>query len=178
MNKKIVEDEQLWEIFTKGIKKINHSKVPNLAVKQKQIKIRFANEINILPDVSRETLKLGNLKNLDTATGTKFSKGKMKIDGKLDLHGLTAKQAFISLKEFLNKHYSRASRCLIVITGKGGLQVEENGEIKKTGIRTRLLPVWLNDKELKPMILSFTIAKDKDGGNGAFYILLKRQRKK
>ncbi|MBR7158211.1 MAG: Smr/MutS family protein [Alphaproteobacteria bacterium] len=178
MNNKIVKDEEVWEEFTKGIKKISRPKAPNLGLSKRRIKIRFASETVILPNVSRETLRNGDLKNLDASTGAKFRKGKMPIDGRIDLHGLTANQAFLALKAFLNRHYLQASRCVIVVTGKGSMRLDENGEVRKTGVIRELLPRWLNDKDIRPFVLSFTHAKDKDGGSGAFYVLLKRQRDK
>ncbi len=178
MNKKIVKDEEVWEDFTKNIKKISKPKPLPPDTSKRKIKIRFASETVILPNVSRETLKVGELKHLDASTGAKFSKGKMPIDGRLDLHGMTATEAYEALKKFLNRHYLQASRCVIVVTGKGRRHLDENGEVRKTGVIRELLPRWLNDKDIRPFILSFTPAKDKDGGMGAFYVLLKRQRTK
>ena len=61
---------------------------------------------------------------------------------------------------------------MLIITGKGGVKFSKtsSGSIKQS------LPAWINQGNLKNMILGFSIAKPKDGGDGAFYVLLRRKK--
>jgi DNA-nicking Smr family endonuclease len=85
----------------------------------------------------------------------------------LDLHGYTQNQAFDALGSFIVSSYQKQYRCVLVITGKGG-----QGD--KKGVLYTQVPKWLNHPKLKPMILMFSHAQAKDGGDGALYILLKK----
>jgi DNA-nicking Smr family endonuclease len=60
-------------------------------------------------------------------------------------------------------------RAVLIITGKG-----LRGE--GTGILRAAVPRWLNEAKLRALILSIAPAAPKDGGGGALYVLLKRQR--
>ena len=56
---------------------------------------------------------------------------------------------------------------MVVVTGKGR---ESEGKIR------RETPHWLNQPTLRPLVLAVTEARTRDGGTGAFYVLLKRRR--
>lgn len=90
----------------------------------------------------------------------------------LSLHGLTRDQAYKTLEAFIDASYAMQRRMVLVITGKG---------IKSKPADVKLrdeLPSWLNRDHIKNKIIRFTSAIQKHGGAGAFYILLKRARKK
>ncbi len=107
------------------------------------------------------------LPDMDKRTAERLAKGQMAIEGRLDLHGLTEPQAHAALLKFLHVSSSLGRRCVMVITGKG---VEGKGVIRAA------LPKWLNTVELRPLVLGISQAKPKDGGAGAYYVLLKRRR--
>ena len=104
---------------------------------------------------------------LDRKTSEKFRKGQMPIEATLDLHGMTQEQAHQALHEFIQRSYEGRRRCVLVITGKG-----EDGN----GILKRMTPEWLDGRSVKNLILKTATAQPKDGGSGALYILLRRQR--
>lgn len=96
----------------------------------------------------------------------------MGIDGRIDLHGLTQDKAFAALEQFLARHIQSGARCLLVITGKG--RDADSGTHK--GVLKQLVPEWISCGRFHPFILSVSPAKPKDGGSGAFYVLLRRNR--
>ncbi|MDK9721044.1 MAG: Smr/MutS family protein [Rhodospirillales bacterium] len=109
----------------------------------------------------------GQLPDMDKRTAERLTKGQMAVEGRLDLHGLTEAQAHAALNRFLAVSRSLGRRCVLVITGKG---VEGKGVIRAS------LPKWLNGADLRPLVLGISQAKQRDGGEGAFYVLLKRNR--
>ena len=114
-------------------------------------------------------ISVGVTANIDRRTSTKLKRGQLTVDGRIDLHGLTLDQAHAGLNAFLKGAYNRQARCVLVVTGKG-----RPGE--RTGkIRGELLH-WLNQPALRPLVLAVTEAQIRDGGAGAFYVLLKRNR--
>lgn len=91
------------------------------------------------------------------------------IDGRLDLHGLTQEAAFAALCRFVHASAAQERRLVLVITGKG--RVSEGG-----GVLRRLLPLWCESATLRDFVISAAPAPPRDGGDGAFYVRLRRAR--
>ena len=115
-------------------------------------------------------LVVGDAHEMDRRTAKRFKRGELAIDARIDLHGFTLDQAHAALGGFIRREHGRGSRCVVVVTGKG--RASESGEGK---IR-RETPHWLNQPTLRPLVLAVTEARTRDGGTGAFYVLLKRRR--
>jgi DNA-nicking Smr family endonuclease len=62
---------------------------------------------------------------------------------------------------------------LLVITGKG-LKKTEDYQIFDRGVLRAMLPVWLSEPELAPFIAGWNRAAQGHGGDGAFYVRLRR----
>jgi len=95
-------------------------------------------------------------------------RGRLPIDDAIDLHGCTQEQAYVALAGFLGRAHGAGRRCVLVVTGKG----LRDG----TGVLRAMVPRWLNEPALRRLVLGFSYAQPKDGGEGALYVLLKRQR--
>lgn len=100
---------------------------------------------------------------------TRFRRGQMRPEGRLDLHGMIQTEAHRALTAYVAKAQSSGLRCVIVITGKG--RISEGG-----GVLRNQVPNWLNSPSLRPLILAFSPAQPQDGGTGALYVLLRRKR--
>lgn len=115
---------------------------------------------------------------LDRRTEERLRQGKMEIEGRLDLHGLTLAQAEPAVRAFIRASQSSGKRCVLIITGKGGSAKQEEGpwyEAPRGQIRQNL-PLWLSSPELAPLVLSVAPARPQHGGSGAVYVLLRRTR--
>ncbi|MBB4286535.1 Smr/MutS family protein [Roseospira goensis] len=117
---------------------------------------------------SRE-IRPGDGAGIDRRTHDRFRRGRMAIEGRLDLHGMTRERAHQALSVFLHRAYERGARCVLVVTGKG------TGR-EGSGVLRRDVPHWLNQGTLRGLVLSFTHAQIRDGGEGALYVLLRRRR--
>jgi DNA-nicking Smr family endonuclease len=120
---------------------------------------------------------------LDNKLRKNLSKEKVKIDARLDLHGMTQSQAYDRLVQFISNSQTKGLKIVLVITGKGLASLRESrydpaGLIEAPGILKRKLPQWLHTDPLKQRILSFETAHRKHGGEGATYIRLRKQNKK
>ena len=102
----------------------------------------------------------------DRGMEEKLKKGNVAIEGSLDLHGMTQSEAYEALHRFIRHAVRAGKRTLLVITGKG--------RVGGGGVLRRQLPLWLEDSALKGAVLAFTPAKQKDGGEGAFYVRLRK----
>lgn len=117
-----------------------------------------------------------NSPNMDKKNFKKLVKGKMEIEGTIDLHGLTADQAKIKLITFINHSYSLGKRLIIVITGKGKHKGFDEFQRPINGVLRQNLPEWLSGPSISNKVLQVTQAQPKHGGAGAFYVYLRRQR--
>jgi DNA-nicking Smr family endonuclease len=98
----------------------------------------------------------------------RLRRGMLPIDGRLDLHGMSARDARGHLELFLRTMRARGERCVLVIHGKGehspgGLPVLR-GEIA----------AWLSQGTSSEHVAAFATASEADGGEGAVYVLLRR----
>ena len=99
----------------------------------------------------------------------------------IDLHGYTLDEANKVIEKFINYSYQEGVSKLIVVTGKG---IHSNNEkdpyiSKDLSILKYSVPEFIsNNKKLNEMIYDIQDAKLEDGGSGAFYIYLKKNKKK
>jgi DNA-nicking Smr family endonuclease len=115
-------------------------------------------------------LDVGKIGGTDRRTADRLRRGRVAIDMRLDLHGLTLEIAHHRLLAFLVAAQASDARCVLVITGKG---TRSDGGI---GRLRAAVPRWLNESMFRPLVLSVTHARPKDGGAGALYILLRKSR--
>ena len=97
----------------------------------------------------------------------------------IDLHGYTLEQANKSIENFIIKSYQEKINKLIVVTGKGiHSQNEKDPYVSKDlSILKYSVPEYIsNNKNLMKIIYEMKDAKIEDGGGGAFYIFLKKNK--
>lgn len=119
--------------------------------------------------VSQPPLELGHHPNVDGRTADRLKRGKLEIDGRIDLHGMTQARAHTALAAYVHRAWNEGRRCILVITGKGSFSAEG-------GVLKRAVPRWLGDAPLRSMVLAVQHAQPRDGGEGALYVLIKRRR--
>ena len=112
-------------------------------------------------------LRAGGSRGLDRARAERLRRGKMPLEGRLDLHGLTQAQARARLETFILAAFEAGKRTLLVITGKG------SGSGGRGVLRTTV-PQWLGQAPLGALVLAFSYAQKRDGEQGALYVLLRR----
>ncbi len=112
---------------------------------------------------------------IDRRQAERFRKGKLAIDGKIDLHGRTQQDAHDDLLAFLRRAHAAGKRNVLVVTGKG---MTQGKSVPKTGILRQAVPRWLNEPAFRALVLAFDYAEPQHGGEGALYVLLKRVREK
>ena len=124
------------------------------------------------------TLTYARTPGLDRRTSERLKRGQMPIEARLDLHGMTQDQARRALDGFITHAYDRGFRAVLIITGKG--LKPRSGDVDPwepaPGILKHQTPRWLNEAPNRARVLAFTPAQPRDGGSGALYVLLRRQR--
>ena len=109
----------------------------------------------------------------------KLDKKKLLKIRSIDLHGYTLEQANKSIENFIIKSYQEKINKIIVVTGKGiHSQNEKDPYVSKDlSILKYSVPEFIsNNKNLMKIIYEMKDAKIEDGGGGAFYIFLKKNK--
>ena len=114
-------------------------------------------------------LAAGDYTGMDRRTADRFRKGKMAIEGRLDLHGSFQDDAHRMLNGFIVNSAAAGRRVVLVITGKG--RISEGG-----GVLRRNVPHWLRMSPCAPHVLAVLPAQPQHGGSGALYVMLRRKR--
>lgn len=170
-----MKDEKTWEEFIDNIKPIKKDNKISY-IKPVEIKINEDNQyVRLETKTNLDDLAIGSTDNIDRSTAKKFSQNKFKVEATLDLHGYTEDKAYNAVISFIKDSYISAKRCVIIVTGKGYKQ-EVDDIYSSKGILREKVPQWLNNKDLRPFILSITNPSEKLGGKGALYIFLKRNK--
>lgn len=97
----------------------------------------------------------------------KLQKGRMAIDGRIDLHGLTQGEAYGLLLAFFHRAHAEGRRNLLVVTGKGRSPGSQ-------GALRRAVPAWLSTPAFRGLVHSHADAARHHGGSGALYVRLRR----
>jgi DNA-nicking Smr family endonuclease len=100
---------------------------------------------------------------------SKFERGLIRPEAVLDLHGYNRVKAQETLESFIKTCIYEEKRCILVVTGK------RKSTLGSKSILRELVPKWLNEKTYSSLILAHSYAIQRDGGDGARYILLRKK---
>ena len=113
---------------------------------------------------------------MDSKAHGKMTRGKLKPEARLDLHGMTMSEAHPELIAFILGSQAIGRRLVLVITGKGKLR-DDGGPIPvRHGVLRHQVPQWMALPPLSQAILQVTPAHLTHGGHGAYYVYLRKNR--
>ncbi len=105
----------------------------------------------------------------------RLGRGQIAIDGTIDLHGMRQAEAHAALQRFVAARAARGDRTLLVITGKGLQRGADAATLIERGVLRAMLPVWLGQPDLAPLVAGWDVAAQGHGGGGAYYVRLRRE---
>lgn len=179
------DEKELWVKYTTGVSpNLDASERPAPKAKPKQPEpkapipaFRMGERVRDMNSVAVRKAKgpMDAPPRMDQKTFGRMKKGQLAPEARIDLHGMTVADAHGALIDFILKAHAKGLRLVLVITGKGnasdvGLMPVERGVLR------RQVPEWLRLPPLTFAVLDVTPAHRKHGGDGAFYVYLKRRR--
>ena len=166
-----IKDKDIWALYTRSLAPLGHkarSRTRKPTVKKnpdKNTARQMAEKEPVwampvappppLPDIALERKREKAIR-----------QGEISIDAKIDLHGMTQLQAHDALTGFMARAAKNGKRHLLIITGKG-----KGG----TGVLRTKLRDWLATLPQAASILAIRPASVKHGGDGAFYVVLRKK---
>jgi DNA-nicking Smr family endonuclease len=115
---------------------------------------------------------------LDRQTARQLERGKLPVEARLDLHGMRQREAHAALKRFLKSAQGKGYKHVLVITGKGAAADTTRPfyESDERGVLRQAVPHWLAAPDLALVVLSYSEAPRRLGGEGALYVRLRKAR--
>jgi DNA-nicking Smr family endonuclease len=84
-------------------------------------------------------------------------------------------EAHAALSRYIHRSVARGERTILVITGKGLKKLGPDAAvIVEAGVLRSMLPIWLSEPALAPLVAGWDVAAQSHGGEGAFYVRLRR----
>ncbi|SDE64589.1 Smr/MutS family protein [Limimaricola pyoseonensis] len=112
---------------------------------------------------------------MDAKAHGRMTRGKLKPEARIDLHGMTLSEAHPELVAFILSSQQMGRRLVLVITGKGRARDHEAPMPVRQGVLRHQVPQWLALSPLKQAVLQVTPAHFRHGGEGAYYVYLRRR---
>jgi DNA-nicking Smr family endonuclease len=109
---------------------------------------------------------------IDPRLVTQLRRGEFSSQAHIDLHGMIQPDAKAALTAFVVESTRKGLRSIIVVHGRGLGSPGGRPILKHATVR------WLSHGYLSGFVLAFTTARPADGGAGALYVLLKRDRRR
>lgn len=118
------------------------------------------------------------LSSIDRKEKKRIVQGRAFIDARIDLHGMTQREAHSALFGFLRSAHSQGYKHVLVITGKGSRGDAETYSVgPEKGVLRRVVPKWLSEPEIRSLIVGFEEAHRTLGGAGALHVRLRKRGK-
>lgn len=187
----LTEDEQaLWEFAAREIKPLKSAK-GRVHVSQEASPAAPRNDARPepakpgpAPRVAAPTTKPPAQKSapqqpLTTELGRRQAR-RIEVEARIDLHGMRQAQAHAALRRFLLSSHAAGKRWVLVITGKGSSRREAREDEgyygrEEPGVLRRSVPRWLAEPDLRAIVVGYSAAAIRHGGEGALYVQLRRR---
>ena len=109
-----------------------------------------------------------------------IKKNILKIDKKVDFHGAGLLEAEEIFSSTIIDCFKKNNRCILFVTGKGLFKTKNNNYNNNPklyhGVIRAAFFDWVKSKRFSKHILSFGPASAEHGGDGAFYVYLRKNK--
>ena len=175
------------DLFLKQMKGVKPIKKNNkLSAQKKKTKNKIFKETKKITKVKNTLSEPRNKLKQTEFTLEKISIGKnikkrfFKIDKKIDFHGKSLLEAENIFSSTITECFARGDRCLLFVTGKGLFKIKNNDHNTEPklyhGVIRAAFVNWVKDNKFLKYILSFERASIEHGGDGAFYVYLRKNK--
>jgi DNA-nicking Smr family endonuclease len=180
-----VDDETLFRQAFEGVRPLGIPKAERLAVAPQVTREIVSEDAEVLAELSdlvsgQGTFELteteeyveGARLGLDPRLLSQLRRGEFSVQAHLDLHGMIQADAKEALTNFIVDSVRKGRRTVLIVHGRGlrspgGLPVLKHAAAQ-----------WLSHGIAGGYVLAFATARPNDGGAGAVYALLRRERQR
>ncbi|WP_271897723.1 Smr/MutS family protein [Candidatus Phyllobacterium onerii] len=168
-----LEDRILWETVAKTTRPLKGKEKPIFLIDEKKEPVSMhpsapENPRPLAAVAEAKPAPAHRLHPIDRPTHKKIAKGRVVIEARIDLHGLTQSEAYGLLLGFLQRAHLRKLRHVLVITGKGS-------SMGSDGVLRQAVPMWFMTPSFRILVNGYEDAARNHGGTGAIYVRMRRQ---
>jgi DNA-nicking Smr family endonuclease len=179
------DDEALLQQAFDGVRPMSGRKPERIAVQPVVVRNIVSEDAEVLAELSdlvsgqgkfelteTEEYLEGTRLGLDPRLVSRLRRGDFSMQAHIDLHGMTQPDAKAALTDFILESVRKGRRAVLVVHGRG---------LRSPGGRPVLKHAtaqWLSHGTIGGYVLAFTTARMYDGGAGAVWVLLRRERKR
>ena len=167
-------DELAWNEAVKDVQKLKQPSTFKPVLKKNTHHHSLSEPTPVYKNYAHK-VDLNTPADIDKNTLKRFKREEFGIEASLDLHGMTIDQAYTAVKNFIISSYNQNKRAIIIVTGKGLMHQDED-IFQPKGVLKQSVPEWLKKSDISPLILTYIHPSEKLGGNGALYLLLRRNK--
>jgi len=180
-----VEEETLFRQAFEGVRPLGGSRPERIVAAPIVIRNIVSEDAEVLAELSdlvsgQGTFELtetdeyveGARIGLDPRLVTRLRRGEFSVQAHIDLHGMTQVDAREALTHFILDSVRKGRRAVLVVHGRGLRSPGGQPVLKHATAQ------WLSHGTIGGYVLAFTTARAYDGGAGAVWVLLRRERKR
>lgn len=158
-------DERLWRAVTATVAPLYRGRAAPGA-RPSHDPAAFAHPVPLAPPPKRhpKPAPAPLAPGLDGDRLKRIARDEIRVDARIDLHGLTLERAHRALEAFVETCARGGLRTLLVITGKGA-----PGALKAE------VPRWLAERPFQALVAGHAAAAPRHGAAGALYVFLRRR---
>lgn len=175
-------DAELWARVARSAKPIAKGRItPTVEPSKQRAKPKTKEALpppKLAPKPGAKPVPAARGETLNRQTARQLERGKLPVEARLDLHGMRQREAHAALRRFLKLAQGRGHRHVLVITGKGAASDATRPfyESDERGVLRQAAPHWLAAPDLAHVVLSYSEAPRRLGGEGALYVRLRKPR--
>jgi len=180
-----LDDAALLRQALDGVRRLNGAGAERIAIDPPSDRSVISEDAEVLAELSDLVSGQGSFEltetdeyvegmraGLDPRLVTRLRRGEFSVQGHIDLHGMTQVDAKEALTKFILESVRKGQRAVLVVHGRG-LRSPGGQPVLKHATAE-----WLSHGTIGGYVLAFTTARAYDGGAGAVWVLLRRERKR
>jgi DNA-nicking Smr family endonuclease len=187
MSRKLPPDYDLWEDVARTVKPLHKTRVKKKPEAKAKAEAAAAGKsekpAGPIMRASAPRHDPPPLTGLDRKSERRMTRGKVEIEGRIDLHGTGIERSRERLLNFLMTSRAHGLRLVLVITGKGASPftrhtlhgADHYHAPERQGRLRRLVPDWFHESQFREHVAGFQPAHPRHGGGGAFYVKLRKK---
>jgi DNA-nicking Smr family endonuclease len=179
------DEETLFREAFEGVRPIGKARAARIAVEPTISRNIVSEEAEVLAELSDLVSGQGNFElteteeylegmriGIDPRLVTRLRRGEFSVQAHIDLHGMIQPDAKLALTQFILDSVRKGHRAVLVVHGRGLRSPGGQPVLKHATAQ------WLSHGTIGGYVLAFATARAYDGGAGAVWVLLKRERQR
>jgi DNA-nicking Smr family endonuclease len=177
-------DEELWERVARSAKPLDKGRAASPPRPKKEPQRETAKgekpAPTPTPKVAPKPPPTARGEVLNRQTARALERGRLAVEARLDLHGMRQREAHAALRRFLKSAQGKGQRHVLVITGRGTEPDARRSfyQADERGVLRQAVPHWLEQPDLANLVMSYSEAPRRLGGEGALYVRLRAAKRR